>query len=128
MPCHCHVYNQAMSKLAGIILLIMGVFFVYLGANEILHPESLTRNASYATTGAGVILVITGLLHFKAPHKAFLVSIPFLLLFQFVVFLVAHYFYEDKRWLYYQILVGVVSLLTLWVSYRGYVEQKDRTV
>src|SRR5204862_525592 len=94
-------YNLTMSKFAGIILVMIGGFFLYFGIGEIRHLESLPRNSAYAIAVAGAILVLIGLLHFKAPHKAFLVSIPFLILLQFLVLLVGHYFMNHPRWLYY---------------------------
>lgn len=121
-------HNRGMSKIAGIVLLILGGFVVYLGVTEIRHMEFLTPRAAYTTTAAGALLVIAGLLHFKAPHKAFLLSIPFLLLLQVVVFSVSHYFMDQRRWLYYQILVGLTSLFTLFLSYRGYQQQKKASV
>ena len=106
-------------------LLVLGGFFVYLGVTEVRHMEFLTPHAAYSTTAAGALVALAGFLHFKAPHKAFLVSIPFLLLFQVVVFAVSHYFMDQRRWLYYQVLVGVTSLFTLFLSYRGYQKQKQ---
>jgi hypothetical protein len=117
-----------MSKIAGIVLLILGGFFVYVGVNEIRHLDFLTLHAAYSTTAAGALVVLAGLLHFKAPHKAFLLSIPFLLLLQVVVLSISHYFLDQRRWLYYQILVGITSLLILFISYRGYQQQKKTSV
>ena len=114
-----------MSKVAGIILVILGGYILYLGIGEIRHLEFLTRNVAYVTAATGAILVLIGLAHFRAPHKAFLLSIPFLILLQGLVFAVAHTFYDNKRWLYYQILVAVVSILTVWLSYRGYLQKKE---
>lgn len=113
-----------MSKVAGIVLLILGAYILYLGAGEIRHLEFLTRHVAWVTTAAGAILMLIGLAHFRAPHKAFLLSIPFLLLLQGLVFAVAHTFYDNKRWLYYQILVAAISILTVWLSYRGYLQKK----
>lgn len=115
-----------MSKIAGVILVILGGFFLYLGGNEIRHLEDFTIRAAYCITAAGGILFLVGLLHFKAPHKAFLISIPVLVFLQLLVFLINRFYVPNSRWLYYQVMLAMLSLLTLWVSYTGYRNQKKQ--
>ncbi|HET6268267.1 MAG TPA: hypothetical protein VFG11_11155 [Acidobacteriota bacterium] len=109
-----------MSKVAGCIVFILGVLCAFVGIRDFLHPEFLTQRAAVCTAGEGFFLALIGLLHFRAPHKAFLISIPFLILLQFIVYVDARLFYDHPNWMTIQIVVGVVSALALWLSYSGY--------
>jgi hypothetical protein len=108
-----------MSKIAGILLLIYGGATAYLGFNEITHRSLLTPVASYWTTGIGVVLVLVGLAHFKAPHKAFLASVLLLLCFHVQMYFNALFFFARPMWPY-QLSLLSVSLLILLFSHLGY--------
>lgn len=114
-----------MSKVAGCILILLGAICAFTGIREVLHPEFLTSRAAICTAGEGFFLALIGLLHFRAPHKAFLISIPFLLMLQLIVLVDAKYFYNHPNWMLIQIVVGVVSVLAIWLSYAGYKRKQE---
>ena len=68
-----------MSKIAGVFLLLLGLGTIYFGYAEKMHLVTLTKMAADSTMGMGVMLILAGLLHFRAPHKAFLLSTVVLL-------------------------------------------------
>jgi hypothetical protein len=112
-----------MSKLAGIILMIYGGWTAYVGFNEIAHPAELTRFAAFATTALGIFLLLVGLGHFKAPHKAFLTSIPLLIAFHIQMYFNKLIYFDDPKWSY-QVCLLVISLIAMTLSYFGYSRQK----
>jgi hypothetical protein len=109
-----------MSKVAGFILFLLGAVCAFVGIREFLHLEFLSSRAALCTAGEGFFLILIGLLHFRAPHKAFLISIPFLIMLQLIVLVDAKFFYNHPQWKLIQIAVGVISALALWLSYEGY--------
>ena len=108
-----------MSAVAGIILILLGGASLALGVNEILHPNQLPPFAAKTTAGIGLILIVIGLLHFRAPHKAFLLSIPVLIYFHFQMYSNSLFYFNDPHWMY-QAALAVVSILVLILSYKGY--------
>jgi hypothetical protein len=116
-----------MSRIAGIILMIYGVWTTYTGVNEISHPAELTRFGAFATTALGVFLSLVGLGHFKAPHKAFLTSIPLLLAFHIQMYFNKIIYLGDPQWLY-QLTLIAISLVTLTLSYFGYSRRREKSV
>jgi hypothetical protein len=116
-----------MSWIAGIILMIYGVWTTSTGVNEISHPAQLTRFGAFATTALGAFLFMVGLGHFKAPHKAFLTSIPLLLAFHIQMYFNKIIYLGDPQWLYQLTLVGI-SLIALTLSYLGYSRQRGKSV
>lgn len=112
-----------MSRVAGIILIVYGIAAAYVGINEFLHPDQLTTFAMYGCIAVGVLLFLAGVAHFTAPHKAFLMSIPLVLYFQFQAYVVTQFYLEDARWVYQGGLFAV-SLVVLFLSYLGYPKQQ----
>lgn len=112
-----------MSRAAGILLILLGLGTVGLAVREMLHPDQLTRYATYSTGLIGMLLMFAGLAHFKAPHKAFLMSIPFLIAFQVQMYSNALFYFNDPRWMY-QVLLLTSSVIILALSYCGYLNRK----
>src|SRR5262245_59613675 len=112
-----------MSWIAGIILMIYGGWTAYVGFNEIAHPAELTRFAAFATTALGIFLLLVGLGHFKAPHKAFLTSIPLLIAFHIQMYFNKLIYFDDAKWSY-QICLLAISVIAMTLSYFGYSRQK----
>jgi hypothetical protein len=108
-----------MSRVAGICLIILSIGTGILGIQEILHPDQLTRYAAYSTVLIGFLLFLAGIAHFKAPHKAFLMTIPFLIYFHIQMYSNAIFYFNNPRWIF-QGLLMMASLLILYLSYHGY--------
>lgn len=113
----------AMSWIAGIILMIYGGWTASVGSKEVFHPAELTRFAAFATTALGVFLVLIGLAHFKAPHKAFLTSIPLLIAFHVQMYFNKLIYFDDPKWSY-QLTLIAISVVALTLSYLGYSRQE----
>ena len=108
-----------MSKLAGILLLLLGAATVYVGLREIYHLDQLTPYAAWSSVVLGLLMMISGAGHFRAPHKAFLISIPILLTFQMHVYsLGLFYNIENMRML--QVAFVAASFLIWLLSFIGY--------
>lgn len=108
-----------MSKIAGIFLLLLGAGSVYIGIREINHLDQLTPYAAWSSVVLGLLMMLAGAGHFRAPHKAFLFSIPVVLTFQLHVYCLA-LFYSVRN---IPLLLGkfiAASLLILLLSYIGY--------
>jgi hypothetical protein len=116
-----------MSAVAGILLILLGGATLWMGGNQILHPNQLPPLAAKTTTGLGLILLIVGLLHFRAPHKAFLLSIPVLLYLHIQMYFNCLFFFNDPHWMY-QGGLAIISILILILSYRGYISAKTKAV
>lgn len=112
-----------MSWIAGIILMIYGGWTTYVGGKEVFHPAELTRFGAFATTAFGLFLLLVGLGHFKAPHKAFLTSIPLLLAFHIQMYFNKLIYFDDPKWSY-QVTLLAISLVAMTLSYLGYSRQK----
>lgn len=95
----------------------------YLGYTEITSPKLLTTFAAYITAGIGVSLILAGLLHFKAPHKAFLLTMPLLLYFHVQMYFNAIFYFARPLWPH-QLSLLLVSGLILGLSYYGYRSSK----
>ena len=108
-----------LSNIAGILLILLGLAPAYFGIREIARPDQLTTVAAYSTAGIGIILLLVGLLHFRAPHKAFLFSVPVLLYFNVQMYFDSIFYFEKVLWPFQAGLL-VVSILILVLSYRGY--------
>ncbi|HJZ12049.1 MAG TPA: hypothetical protein VJ521_07855 [Acidobacteriota bacterium] len=113
-----------MSGLAGLILIVYGVFAAYLGVQEARHFHLLTPYAAYWTTAIGVILILVGLAYFRAPHKAFLLSIPALLYFHVQMYFNALFYFARPFWPE-QLSLASISLLALLLGYRGYKQKSS---
>jgi amino acid transporter len=108
-----------MSKVAGIFMLLLGAVSVVIGIREIKHLDQLTPYAAWSSVAMGGLMMLAGAAHFRAPHKAFLISIPIVLAFQFHVYCLA-LFYSVRS---VPLLLGkfiAASLLILLLSYMGY--------
>jgi hypothetical protein len=108
-----------MSWIAGIILMIYGGWTAYVGAQEVFHPSELTRFGAFATTALGLFLLLVGLGHFKAPHKAFLTSIPLLIAFHIQMYFNKLIYFDDPKWSY-QVTLLAITLVAMTMSYLGY--------
>jgi hypothetical protein len=115
----------AMSAVAGILLILLGGASLALGGNEILNPNHFPPLAARTTAGLGLVLIVVGLLHFRAPHKAFLISIPVLLYFHIQMYFNCLYYFNDPRW-GYQGGFALISILVLILSYKGYISSKAK--
>lgn len=104
---------------AATIIVILGGGAFGLGLSEILHPNMLTTTAARSTAGIGFLLIIIALLHFRAPHKAFLLSIPLLAYFNVQMYLDCLFYYGEPLW-QYQAILAVVSIIALICSYKSY--------
>ena len=90
-----------------------------MGWTEIQHPHLLSNLAAYSTLGIGALLILTGLGHFIAPHKSFLLAIPLLVFFHVQCFVDATLISAENT-LLFQCGLIVLSAVILWLSYRGY--------
>ena len=114
---------RSMSRIAGLLLILLGLATVWMAVREILHPNLLTTYGAYTTAVIGGLVIIAGLAHFKAPHKAFLMSIPFLIALQIQMYSNALFYFDDPRWPY-QALLLATSVIILTLSYLGYLDRK----
>jgi len=64
-------------------------------------------------------MIAAGAGHFRAPHKAFIISVPVLLTFQLHVYCMA-LFYNVQNLAMFLVAFVVASLLILFLSYLGY--------
>lgn len=108
-----------MLTLAATIIVLLGGLSFGLGLSEILHPNMLTTTAARSTTGIGFLLMIIALLHFRAPHKSFLLSIPLLAYFNVQMYFDSLFYFGKPLWQYQTILL-VISILALLLSYKAY--------
>ena len=108
-----------MSKLAGTLLILVGLATILLGIKEISRPDQLTSYAAWSSLVLGAILALAGAAHFRAPHKAFLISIPVLITFVIHMYSVGLFYNVQKLQLF---LWGHIAaaLLILALSYAGY--------
>lgn len=104
--------------------MILGIGAAFIGVREILQPDQLTPIARYSTLGIGGALILVGMAHFRAPHKAFLMSIPLLLYFHMQMYFDSLFYFNEPLWTY-QAAMAVVSILILVLSYRGYVQSRN---
>lgn len=108
-----------MLLVAASIIVLLGGGAFGLGLSEILHPNLLTATAARSTAGIGFLLIIIALLHFRAPHKSFLLSIPLLAYFNVQMYLDCLFYFSKPLW-HYQAILAAVSILALICSYRHY--------
>ena len=113
-----------MSAIAGLLLMFYGGASVYLGYGEIVSPRLLTPFAAYVTAAIGALLVLAGLVHFKAPHKAFLLTMPLLLYFHVQMYFNAIFYFARPLWPQ-QLSLLLISGLILGLSYYGYRRSKQ---
>ncbi len=104
---------------ASTIIVLFGGASFGLGLSEILHPNLLTTTAARSTAGIGFLLIIIALLHFRAPHKSFLLSVPLLAYFNVQMYLDCLFYFGRPLWPYLAIL-AVLSILALICSYKAY--------
>jgi len=112
-----------MSAIAGFLLIFYGGVTAYLGYTEIVSPNLLTTFAAYVTTAIGALLILSGLAHFKAPHKAFLITMPLLLYFHVQMYFNAIFYFARPLWPQ-QLSLLLISGLILGLSYYGYRRSK----
>jgi purine-cytosine permease-like protein len=112
-----------MSKLAGTLMILVGLATILLGVKEVNKPEHLTPYAAWSSVGLGAIIALAGAAHFRAPHKAFLLSIPILITFILHIYCVGLFFNVQKLQLF---LLGHIAavVLILGLSYAGYRRRK----
>jgi hypothetical protein len=108
-----------MLMAAATIIVLLGGTSLGLGLSEILHPNMLTTTAARSTAGIGFLLIIIALLHFRAPHKSFLLSVPLLAYFNVQMYLDCLFYFGQPMWVYECILLAV-SIIALICSYRAY--------
>ncbi len=113
-----------MSKVAGLLLIILGAGIAYVGLTELLNPGQLTTYGAASSVVLGLLVVVAGLGHFKAPHKAFLLGVPVLVAFQLHAYCMALFFDVKNLPLF---LGGflVASALIILLSYNGYRVQQN---
>jgi len=123
---HSPVFSNTilgMSVIAGLLLMFFGAVSGYLGYIEIVSPKLLTTFAAYVTTAVGALLFLAGLAHFKAPHKAFLITIPLLIYFHLQMYFNAIFYFARPLWPQ-QLSLLLISALILGLSYYGYRKSK----
>jgi hypothetical protein len=108
-----------MLMAAATIIVLFGGGALGLGLSEILHPNMLTTTAARSTAGIGFLLIIIALLHFRAPHKSFLLSIPLIAYFNVQMYLDCLFYFGKPLWPYLAI-VAVLSIIALICSYKAY--------
>jgi hypothetical protein len=113
-----------MLMAAATIIVLLGGTAFGLGLSEILHPNMLTTTAARSTAGIGFLLFIIALLHFRAPHKSFLLSIPLLAYFNVQMYLDCLFYFGEPMWIY-QAILAVVSIIALICSYRAYKQSAE---
>lgn len=113
----------SMSAIAGLLLMVYGGITAYLGYCEIVTPRLLTTFAAYVTAAVGVLLLLAGLVHFKAPHKALLLTMPLLLYFHIQMYFNALFYFARPLWPH-QLSLLLISGLILGLSYYGYRKSK----
>ena len=113
----------SMSAIAGLLLMFYGGVSAYLGYSEITTPKLLTTFAAYVTAAIGVLLILAGLVHFMAPHKAFLLTMPLLLYFHMQMYFNAIFYFARPMWPH-QLSLLLISALILGLSYYGYRRSK----
>ena len=106
-------------------MILVGLATMLLGAKEISQPDQLTSYAAWSSLGLGVIIVLAGAAHFRAPHKAFLLSIPILFTFIVHIYSIGLFYNVQNLQLFVWGHIGVI-LLILVLSYLGY--KRRRTV
>jgi len=114
-----------MSKIAGLLLLLLGLGTIYFGYTEKTHLVALTKMAADSTITLGMLLCLAGLLHFRAPHKAFLFSTVLLLAAQAMAYIDLTFKISAGQWKY-QAAFAVISVAILALSYAGYVSRKKQ--
>ena len=100
-------------------MIIAGALTILLGVKDMGHYTHLTPYAVWSSIALGVIMVLAGLAHFRAPHKAFLLSIPILITFVIHVWNVGLFYAVPNIGMY----VGghaIAAALILVISYMGY--------
>jgi hypothetical protein len=108
-----------MLMVASTIIVLFGGAAFGLGLSEILHPNLLTTTAARSTAGIGFLLIIIALLHFRAPHKSFLLSVPLLAYFNVQMYLDFLFYFGRPLW-HYQAIIGALSIFALICSYKAY--------
>ena len=108
-----------MLMVASTIIVLLGGGAFGLGLSEILHPNLLTTTAARSTAGIGFLLIIIALLHFRAPHKSFLLSVPLLAYFNVQMYLDFLFYFGRPLWLY-QATIAALSIFALICSYKAY--------
>jgi len=108
-----------MLMVAATIIVILGGGAFGLGLSEILHPNMLTTTAAQSTAAVGFLLVLIALLHFRAPHKSFLLSIPLLAYLNVQLYLNCLFYFSRPLWPYLAI-IAVFSIIALICSYSAY--------
>ena len=108
-----------MSAVAGLLLIVYGSVTGYLVRGELIRPIALTPFAAFITTVLAIFLILAGLAHFKAPHKAFLVSTLLLVYLHVQMYFNALFYFARPLWPQ-QISLLAISALILMLSYLGY--------
>lgn len=109
-----------MAKLlAGTLLIFLGAGAVFIGWQEWTFPVALSTYGSLTTLTLGILMMLAGILHFRAPHKSFLLSLALLLVFQIHLYSLALFYDVENLFVF---LGGflIASILILLLSYRSY--------
>lgn len=115
-----------MSKLAGTLLIVLGAATILLGVKELGKPIQLTPYAAWSSLGLGLIIGLAGAAHFRAPHKAFLISIPVLIAFVLHIYSVGLFYNIQKLTLFIAGHIAIAALILV-LSYTGYRRSKVPT-
>ena len=100
-------------------MILVGLATILLGAKEINQPDQLTSYAAWSSLGLGAMIALAGAAHFRAPHKAFLLSIPILITFVVHIYSVGLFYNIQKLQLFLWGHIAAVVLI-LGLSYAGY--------
>ena len=100
-------------------MILFGAGVGYKALLETMNPAHLTPYGAYSTVALGFLLMLAGLGHFRAPHKAFLISIPLLMMLQLQIYCIA-LFYDVKKVSLFLATFLIASVLILFLSYVGY--------
>jgi hypothetical protein len=116
-----------MSKLAGILLIVLGVLTILVGINDLNQSKFLTPYAAWSSIALGLIIALAGFGHFRAPHKSFLLSVPVL-----ITFIIQAYslglFYDVRNLSLFVAGHAIAALIILVISYMGYKRSKVQIV
>lgn len=107
-------------------MILVGLATILLGVKEITQPDQLTPYARWSCLGLGVIIALAGAAHFRAPHKAFLLSIPILITFVVHIYSIGLFYNVQKLQVFVWGHIAAVVLILL-LSYAGYRRGKATT-
>ena len=108
-----------MSKIAGILLILVGALTAFLGWKDITQPSPLTPYAAWSSIGLGTLMILVGIAHFRAPHKSFLISVPLLITFVIQVYCFGLFYDVKNLWVFVAGHAFAAAVILIF-SYLGY--------